>query len=216
MPLKINCYKEINTRHEPAFCSSRAFLFRFLILRKGINWFSLNVMKHPSKDQHYQFLLNFSNLSELNALRNYQKEINAIWVTQELQIMADIYGALLKTYRPRDDLRGWWACLVWCRKLPAIGRTAELLLIGVTDWKHQALRVACSEWDSWTNAFGMGSCNSWLTMKYCACVPTAFLARIISCSVDSTFFYTLGSTQPLAEMSTRNIFWGGGFTAAGA
>jgi hypothetical protein len=47
--------------------------------------------------------------------------------------MADKYGALFKTYRPRDDLRGWQACLVWWGKLPAIGGTAELLLIGATD-----------------------------------------------------------------------------------
>jgi hypothetical protein len=78
MPLKVNFYKEINTIHEPAFCSSRACLFRFLIPWKEINRFSLNFMKHPSKAQNYQLLLNFSNLSKLNALRNYQKEINAI------------------------------------------------------------------------------------------------------------------------------------------
>jgi len=96
---------------------------------------------------------------------------------------------------------------MWCGKLPAIGGTAELLLIGATNWKHQAFRIACSERE-WTNAFGIGSCISWFTMKYCACAPIAFLARIISCFVDSTFFYILGSTQPLAEMNTGNIFWG--------
>jgi len=88
-------------------------------------------MKHPPKTQNYEFLLNFSNLSKLNALRNYQKEINAIWVTKELEILADKYGAPLKTYRPRDDLHGSWA---WCRKPPAIDGTAELLLRGATDW----------------------------------------------------------------------------------
>jgi hypothetical protein len=35
-------------------------------------------MKDPPKAQNYEFLLNFSNLSKVNALRNYQKDINAI------------------------------------------------------------------------------------------------------------------------------------------
>lgn len=102
-------------------------------LAKELTDFSLNFMKHPSKAQHFQFLLNFFNFSKLNAMRNYQKEINVICVTQELQIMANKYEALLKTYRPRDDLSRWWVLLVWCRKLPIIGGTAELLLIAATD-----------------------------------------------------------------------------------
>ena len=157
-------------------------------------------MKHPSKAQNFQFLLNF-NFSKLNAMRNYQEEINVICVTQELQIMADKYEALLKTYRQQTTrwppqavgvsgvvhkTAGYrWDC--WA----PIDSDRLFYYCTHTHWKRQPFPVARSERKHCANAYGMDSCNSSFTMKSCTCAPIAFLARIISWFVDSTFFYTL-------------------------
>ena len=73
------------------------------------------------------------------------------------------------------------------------GRARGLLLLEATDssvvllranWKHQAFRVACSEQMHRANAFRMGSINASFITKSCACASVAFLAGIISLSVD--------------------------------
>jgi hypothetical protein len=60
----------------------------------------------------------------------------------------------------------------------------QAVLVLHTDRKHQAFRVAGSERVRCTNASRMGNSNSSFTAKSCACVFVAFLACIISLSVD--------------------------------
>jgi hypothetical protein len=66
----------------------------------------------------------------------------------------------------------------------AIGRNDRQLCY-YTDWEHQVFRVACSDRVHCANAFRMGSNNSSLTTRSYACASIAFLAGIMSWSVDS-------------------------------
>ena len=63
-------------------------------------------------------------------------------------------------------------------------------------------------------------CRSWL--RHCATsrdvagsIPDSVIG-IFRCHNPTGRTVALGSTQPLSEMSTRNISWGGGLKAAGA
>ena len=67
----------------------------------------------------------------------------------------------------------------------AVRVTPGLLLVATTDWKHQAFRVACSQRVHCANAFRRDSSNSSFKTKFDTRASTAFLARIISWSVDS-------------------------------
>lgn len=74
--------------------------------------------------------------------------------------------------------------------------TAGPLLVGAADYsttttttsiKNQAFRVTFNQRGHCENAFGMGSSNSSIATESCACASIAFLVRIISWSVGSTF-----------------------------
>jgi hypothetical protein len=104
-----------------------------------------------------------------------------------------VHGELATDHKSRDDPSGG-VVLARCGGLlaigggcwPAIGRSNRLFC-HYTDWKHEACRVACSERVYCANAFRMGSSNSPFTTS-CACASLAFLAGVISWSVDSSLF----------------------------
>ena len=75
------------------------------------------------------------------------------------------------------------ACCLGGDWTPAIGKSYSVLLPH-TDRKHQAYRPACNERVYCDNDFSMGSSNLSFATRSCACVSVAFVAEIISLSVD--------------------------------
>ena len=70
-----------------------------------------------------------------------------------------------------DVVRGCWLweapeCSDWWLR-----QTVLLLLVG---WKHEAFRVACSEWVNCANVLRLGNSNCLLTVKHCACAFDIF------------------------------------------
>ena len=94
--------------------------------------------------------------------------------------------------------RGGGCCLARCGWLLVIGRTAVPVLVGATDWKHQAFRAACKKGELCVcvcvcvcvcarvrACLRVRACVPSLIEKFFPCASIAFLELIIFWSVDS-------------------------------
>jgi hypothetical protein len=86
-------------------------------------------------------------------------------------------------WSPRRGLFVWFGASV----LTIEQNRSMVLVLLHTQWKHQAVRVVCSYRVYFANAFKMGSANSSVASKCCACASIAVLAGIISLSVSYTW-----------------------------
>ena len=87
-------------------------------------------------------------------------------------------------YEPPGEVGGGGACLARCGYLPGCYWSQRQTVLH-TDWKHQALQVACSQRVHCANAFSRVSSNSSFKTKFGTRASTAILAGIISWSLES-------------------------------
>ena len=90
-------------------------------------------------------------------------------------------------HRPEDNRRRLVGVSGAVRGLMDIGTAIGLLLVGATDCrrpKHEAFRVACNQGSRCGNTLRTDSGNLTFFSKSCACTSIAFLAGIMSWSLD--------------------------------